>query len=83
LSGARKSASEDLANSLAAADALDAFRALPAKARSDFERWIEKAADEQAYWRRIETLALAMRAAPLLQPGPAITPSPVSKDQAS
>jgi uncharacterized protein YdeI (YjbR/CyaY-like superfamily) len=70
----------DLASAMAAADVLDSFRQLPEDARRDFERWIAKARDGEAHWRRINTLVMAMRSAPRLQAvmskeqGPASTP---------
>ena len=58
---------DDLVEALAFADVLGTFRALPEASRRDFEAWVEKARDEPSRWRRIEALAMAMRAAPRLQ----------------
>lgn len=60
-------ASEDLFNSLTAADALDTFLSLPEKDRHTFEEWIERAHDDDARWRRIDTLVMAMRVAPRIE----------------
>jgi ferric-dicitrate binding protein FerR (iron transport regulator) len=57
----------DLLNAMAAADVLDRFCQLPEASRREFEDWIGKASDNAAHWRRIDTLVMAMRAAPLLE----------------
>ncbi len=71
---------DDLVEALALADVLGQFRALPEAARRDFEAWIDKARDEASRWRRIETLALAMRAAPRLQSWDAVEPAPIFRN---
>jgi uncharacterized protein YdeI (YjbR/CyaY-like superfamily) len=58
---------DDLLNAMAAADVLDRFCQLPEHSRREFEDWIGKARDNAAHWRRIDTLVMAMRAAPLLE----------------
>jgi uncharacterized protein YdeI (YjbR/CyaY-like superfamily) len=58
---------EDLLNAMEAADVLDSFRHLPEASRREFEEWIGKARDNEAHWRRIDTLVMAMRNAPLLE----------------
>ena len=68
---------EHLLGALTTADALDAFLNLPSLEQERFSRWIAIAADDAAYWRRIDILVLAMRmVAPPLRPGArAIPPS--------
>ena len=58
---------DDLLNAMAAADVLDVFCRLPEESRKEFEEWIGKARDNQAHWRRIDTLVMAMRNGPLLE----------------
>jgi uncharacterized protein YdeI (YjbR/CyaY-like superfamily) len=57
---------DDLLNAMAAADVIDTFCHLPEASRREFEGWIGKARDNAAHWRRIDTLVMAMRSAPLL-----------------
>lgn len=58
---------DDLLNAMAAADVLEMFCDLPEDARRKFEHWIGKARDDQAHWRRIDTLVMALRSAPRLE----------------
>ena len=64
---------DDLLDAMAAADVLDAFCQLPEASRKEFEEWIGKARDNEAHWRRIDTLVMAMRHAPNLE---AVTTEP-------
>lgn len=61
-----KITADDLLNAMAAADALDTFCHLPEASRLEFEEWIGKARDNEAHWRRIDALVMAMRSAPRL-----------------
>ena len=56
----------DLREALATGDVLDTFDRLPEEAKRKFEGWVDKARDETAHWRRIDTLVIAMRSAPRL-----------------
>ena len=58
---------DDLLNAMDAAGVLDVFSHLPEKARSEFQSWIGKARDNEAHWRRIDSLVLVMRNAPALR----------------
>lgn len=49
---------------MAAADVLDRFCHLPEPSRREFEEWIGKARDNDAHWRRINALVMAMGDAP-------------------
>ena len=71
---------DDLLNAMAAADVLDAFCHLPEDSRKEFEEWIGKARDNEAHWRRIHTLVMAMRQAPQLEPA-ATGSAPVAEAQ--
>lgn len=57
---------DDLREALALGDVLEQFEHLPADARRNFQDWIDKARDEEAHWRRIDLLVMAMRSAPRL-----------------
>lgn len=70
---------DDLLDAMAAADVLDHFCHLPEASRREFEEWIGKARDDEAHWRRINTLVMAMRFAPRLQ---GETPAPVAETDA-
>lgn len=61
---------DDLLDAMTAADVLETFCHLPEASKREFEEWIGKARDSEAHWRRIETLVMAMRSAPLLQTEP-------------
>lgn len=58
---------DDLLNAMAAADVLDRFCHLPEESKREFEKWIGKARDSETHWRRIDTLVMAMRHAPLIE----------------
>lgn len=58
---------DDLLDAMATADVLERFCHLPEASRREFEEWIGKARDNESHWRRIETLVMAMRSAPLLE----------------
>lgn len=60
-----KITADDLLDTLAAADALEAFLRLPVADQESFSRWIGKARDDESHWRRINALALAIRLGPL------------------
>lgn len=60
-----KITADDLLDTLAAADALEAFLRLPMADQENFSRWIGKARDDESHWRRINALALAIRLGPL------------------
>ena len=62
--GRKEITGDDLLDALAAADALETFRALPPEAQEHFTLWIEKARDDESHWRRINALALALRMGP-------------------
>ena len=67
MSPGEKITPDDLLNAMAAADVLERFTLLPEDAKREFQEWIGKARDDEAHWRRIDTLVLAMRAAPRLE----------------
>lgn len=67
MSHGEKITPDDLLDAMAAADVLDDFCQLPEASRREFEEWIGKARDSEAHWRRINTLVMAMRHAPLLE----------------
>ena len=52
---------DELLSAFSLTDSLDTFRRLPLADQEDFYRWIEKAPDEEARWRRIDALTLAIR----------------------
>ena len=62
---------DDLLDAMATADVLDTFVLLPESAQEEFRQWIGKARDEEAHWRRIDTLVMALRSAPRLGTGKA------------
>jgi hypothetical protein len=70
---------DDLLNAMAEADVLESFCHLPEAARMEFEGWIGKARDNEAHWRRIHTLVMAMRYAPRLEPQVPLDAAPVSE----
>jgi hypothetical protein len=55
----------ELREALETSDSLETFRSLPVSAQENLSRWVDKAADEDSRWRRIEALVLAMRISPL------------------
>lgn len=61
----RKITAEDLIEALEAADALETFCRLPDEDQEKFIRWIGMARDNDAHWRRVEALVLALRIGPL------------------
>lgn len=65
----------DLRTALESADARDAFYSLPSSDQERFMRWIVKANDDEAYWRRIDILVLAMRMAPPAKPSNQVPPA--------
>lgn len=67
MSSEEKITADDLLNAMAAADVLDSFCRLPEASKREFQEWIGKARDSEAHWRRIDTLVMAMRNAPLLE----------------
>lgn len=74
-----KITSDDLLNAMEAADVLDTFSNLPEASRREFEEWIRKARDNEAHWRRIDTLVMAMRSAPRLGAGAFTEPASVAE----
>lgn len=60
-------APDDLLEALKFADVWEVYCALPETNREEFASWIEKSADQQARWRRIDALVLALRMSPLVQ----------------
>ena len=60
--------SEQLVLSLAGADVLTTFQALPIAQQLNFQRWIEKSIDDKSRHRRIDALVLAMRSGLLTVP---------------
>lgn len=69
MSSLERNPAGDLLVVLAEADVLETFQRLPAAARDNFTRWIDKARDDESHWQRIEALVLALRIGPL-QPEP-------------
>ena len=67
---------EDLFRSLASADALTNFHRLPEAQQDRFIDWINKARDDEAHWRRIDILVLAMRMGPPATPVAEEPPAP-------
>ena len=67
MSSDEKITPDDLLDAMAAADVLESFCHLPEASKREFEEWIGKARDNESHWRRIETLVMAMRSAPLLE----------------
>lgn len=65
-----RSQRDDLLRALAGSAALDRFQALPLEDQDRFWAWIAKSRDEEAYWRRIDILVIAMRVAPPSTPRP-------------
>ena len=73
----RQKTEEDLLRALAGADVLETFRRLPPSEQERFTSWIAKAHDDDAHWRRIDILVLAMRMAPpasVVDESPRLTP---------
>ena len=68
MSSEEKITAQDLIAAMAAADVLETFLKLPSASQDYFRDWIGKAADDEAHWRRIDTLVLAIRSAPLMVP---------------
>ena len=58
-------AAEDLFETLATFDGLEAFCQLPYADQQRFVSWVGKAQDDASYWSRINALVLAMRVGPL------------------
>ena len=55
---------DDLFRALSGADVLMNFERLPASEQERFIDWVNKARDDEAHWRRIDILVLAMKMAP-------------------
>lgn len=72
---------DDLLNAMEFAGVLEVFCHLPEASRREFEMWIGKARDNEAHWRRIDSLVLAMRNAPAnAEPSqPSVEPAPVTE----
>jgi hypothetical protein len=49
---------------MAEAGVLERFHQLPEGDQDRFARWIDRARDDESYWRRINALVLALRIGP-------------------
>lgn len=67
---------DDLFRSLTEADVLANFHHLPMEQQDRFIDWIDKARDDEAHWRRIDILVLAMRMGPQATPLAEEQPAP-------
>jgi bacteriocin resistance YdeI/OmpD-like protein len=60
----------DLLEALRMADVWEVFSQLPEENRAEFGRWITGSPNQNARWRRIDALVLALRLSPLIRPEP-------------